>query len=377
VRFERPEITGPLLQRARAGAPLLLAGPPGAGKTTLLQELQAALAREGFAVVSLDLMGAASSPERFVSAALGSLPAERFSSRMGEALEIRRLAAAGRAHGAAAVHALFALWASLDEAGGRPVALLLDEATEIRSLAYFAGLRDVAKPFGEALRARRRGTILTTSFPTHAARFMDFERFDLPPLPLAAFGAFVGSDTAAQLLKASFGWPRYALILLEALRNGDGVALAWAHEMSPGGRLETACRATYESLLLRSRGYGISKALLAMIAHEEGQNLTSIYRQIGRSPGATRDYLGWLMGVDAVRMVKKRYYYVDGLVGAWVRLYGRGRLPTASEIDAAAQELLAEPSPPATEAAAPEAEKLEESPATEPVARRETLMEID
>lgn len=369
LTFERPELIDPLLQRARGGAPLLLAGPPGSGKTTLLQALAAALSREGFAVVSLDLMGAASSPERFVQAALGSLPAERFASRMADALEIRRLSAAGRAHGAAAVQALFALWASLDDAGGRSVALLLDEATEIRSLAYFAGLRDVARPFKEALKARRRGTILATSFPTQAAKLWDFDRLDVPPLEAAHLSPFVSASEAEQILRASYGWARYARILVEALRASGSVAAAWVNEMSPGGRLETACRATYESLLLRNRGYGISKALLAMIAHEEGQNLTAIYREIGRSPGATRDYLGWLLGVDAVKMVKKRYYYVDGLVRRWVKLYGRGRLPTPSEIDAAARELLASETSPGTASAQAE------SPA--PRDRHETLMEID
>src|SRR6185503_2987580 len=352
--------------------PLLLTGPPGAGKTTLLQTLAAALTREGYAVVSLDLMGAASSPERFVQAALGSLPAERFASRMADALEIRRLSAAGRSHGAAAVHALFELWASLDEAGGRPVALLLDEATEIKSLAYFAGLREVAKPFAQALRARRRGTLLASSFPTQATKLLDFERFDLPPLQASALEPFVPSGVAKQVLQASFGWPRYARILLEALGERPDVAAAWTREMAPGERLETACRATYESLLLRSRGYGISKALLAMIAHAEGQNLTAIYREIGRSPGATRDYLGWLLGVDAVKMVKKRYYYVDGLLRQWVCLYGRGRLPNANEIEAAARDVLA-----ATPPAAPEAVVEEGRVAVEPTPRRETLMEID
>ena len=66
LAFERPELIDPLLERVRAGVPVVLAGPPGSGKTTLLQSLAAALVREGFAVVSLDLMGAASSPERFV-----------------------------------------------------------------------------------------------------------------------------------------------------------------------------------------------------------------------------------------------------------------------------------------------------------------------
>lgn len=376
--FARPELLDPLVERACGGAPLLLTGPPGAGKTRLLAELAAALTRQGCGVVFLDLMAAASSPERFVAAALGSLPAERFASRMGEALEIRRLAAAGRARAAAAVEALFSLLASLDDASGRPVVLLLDEVTEIRSLAYFKGLREVAKPFGAALRARPRGTILATSFPTLAARFWAFDAWPLPPLGPAHLAPYVSPPLAEELLRVSLGWPRYARALLEALADGGGVAEAWAREMSAGGRLEQACRATYESLLLRSRGYGMSKALLALIAQHEGQNLTAIYRELGRSPGATRDYLGWLLGVDAVRAIGKRYYYVDGLVREWVRLYGRGRLPTPNEIAAAARELS---SAPEREPEALARHVVVEPPTAEllapPRARRESLMEID
>ncbi len=361
----RQELRASLLPRAREGPPLLVTGPPGAGKTTLFLGLAVELTRDGCVPVYLDLFAAASSPERFVNAALRALPVESFGARLPQALEIRRLAAAGRARGADAVHALLRLLASLDEAQGRRVVLLLDEVTEIRSLAYFAGLRDVARPFEQALVARRRGTFLATSFPTQAAKLWGFERMDLPPLQAAHLSPFLGANAADEILRASFGWARSARILLEALRAGGGVASAWAREMSPGGRLETNCRATYESLLLRSRGYGISKALLAMIAHSEGRNLTAIYREIGRSPGATRDYLGWLLDVDAVKMVGKRYYYVDGLVRQWVRLYGRGRLPTAREIEAAATELLAAPPTPEDEAL------------TETAPRRETLMEID
>lgn len=358
--FERPALLEALLARVRSGAPLLLEGPPGAGKTTLLGLLATALKREGFAVVSLDLMGAASSPERFVAAALGALPAEHFASRMGDALEIRRLAGAGRAHAAEAVHALFSLFASLDEAGGRPVALLLDEATEIRSLAYFKGLREVARPFTAALRARRRGTLLATSFPTLARTLLGIDGREVPPLVAAELQPWAGSATD-EILRLSFGWARHARILLDALPSHAGLAAAWVAEMSPGGRLETACRATYESLLLRSRGYGVSKALLAMIAHQEGQNLTALYRQLGRSPGATRDYLGWLLGVDAVRMLGKRYHFVDGLVACWLRLYGRGRQPLPREIEAAAAELGA----------------LRRDEADEPEKRKESLIEID
>ena len=360
-----------LTARARGGKPVVLTGPAGAGKTTALRALGAELAREGWVPVYLDLMGAASSPDRFAVAALQALPAEKFGKHLARATEIRRLAAAGKAKGADAVQALFALWASLDDAAGHPVVLLLDEATEIRSLAYFAGLRQVDKPFAAALGARRRGTVLASSYPTLARRLWpSLDAIELGPLATADLGpaaraARVDPETLA---RASFGWPRYARILLEAAGTAESLATAWAAEMSEGGRLESACRHTYESLLLRSRGYGMSKAVLAAVAQEEGLNLTALVARLGRTPGAVRDYLGWLVGVDALRMVKKRYVYVDGMVRWWVRLHGRGTPAAEADVRAAAQEMAGgREAPP--EAAPPE---------TEPVrapARREKLVD--
>ena len=331
-----------LLVRARSGKPFLLAGPPGAGKTTALRALGAELAREGWVPIYLDLMGAASSPDRFAIAALSALPAERFGKHLARATEIRRLAGSGKDRGADAVQALFGLWAALDDAAGRPVALLLDEATEIRSLAYFAGLRQVDKPFAAALGARRRGTVLATSYPTLARRLW-------PSLDVVEAGPLGADDLAAAaratrldaetLARASFGWPRYARILLETAGAAGGLASAWAAEMAEGGRIETGCRHTYESLLLRSRGYGMSKAVMAAVAQEEGLNLTALVARLGRTPGAVRDYLGWLLGVDALRMAKKRYAYVDGMVRWWVRLHGRGTPASDAELRAAAAEV--------------------------------------
>ena len=372
--FARPELLGSLLAGARAAHPLLLAGPPGAGKTTLLQHAAAALARQGWVPVYIDLMGAAASPEHFAAAVLDALPAQEFSARLPQALEIRRLIGSGRANGASAVRAVFSLLTSLETAAGRPVALLIDEVTEIRSLAYFDGLREVAAPFAAALEARRQGTLLATSFPSHARRLWSFAEITLPPLAAAELQG-VAADPAA-LVRASFGWPRYAAILIDVLRDGGNLERIWAREMSLGGRLETACRHTYESLLLRSRGYGVSKALLLAVAQAEGSNLTSLYRGLGRSPGATRDYLGWLLAVDALHTVRKRYYYVDGLLRHWVRLHARGRLATAAEVEAAARAVLAPP--PVTGTVAPQAAVpgMEEG-AVEPRARAESLMEID
>lgn len=364
----RDELFRELSAKVRGSPPFLFAGPPGAGKTTLLLRLAEALARDGWAPVYLDLMGAASSPDRFVKTALRALPAEWFGRRLQQATEIRRLADAGRLQGAAAVQALFAFWSSLDEAAGRPVALLLDEATEIRSLAYFAGLREVDRPFRAALSARKRGTLLATSFPTLARRLWPgIETIDAGPVQPHELASLAGreSDRAA-LVRASFGWPRYLRILLERHAEGAGLEAAWADEMSAGGRLETACRHTYESLLLRSRGYGMSKAVLAAVADEEGLNLTALVARIGRTPGAVRDYLQWLVGVDALRMTRKRYAYVDGLLRQWVRLHARGIPPAADEIRRAAREVVGEDT------------THEETPvAAAAPPRRDSLMEID
>lgn len=383
LEVPRPDLEDALFQRAVSGPPLVLTGPPGAGKTTLLRSLAARLSAEGFTPVYLDLMGAASTPERFVIAALGALPAGGFGQRLSQATEIRRLADAGRLKGEQALRALLALWASLDEAGGRRVVLLLDEATEIRSLAYFKGLREVHEPFAAALAARKRGTLLATSFPTAARKLWPFETLaarllegvDLAPLLRDA-------ATAEAVARASCGWPRYARILLDRLgRSGWNVAGAWADAMSFGEPLEVACRATYEALLLRSRGYGISKAALAAVAHDEGLTLTELVPRLGRTPGAVRDYLQWLVGVDALRMLKKRYFYVDGVLRQWVRLHGRGVTATAAELAAAASEIAAGPRTDAPsiapEAARGIAPSEEDRAAAAVTSRRDSLIEID
>ncbi|HUG52483.1 MAG TPA: ATP-binding protein [Vicinamibacteria bacterium] len=334
--FERAELLGEAA-RARQGPPLLLTGPPGAGKTTLLRMLADAVRAEGGEPVYLDLMGAATSPERFVLSALATLPEGMEGRAAARAREAAQLAQGGRAEGLRAVQALFATWAALDAVDGRPVVLLLDEVTEIRSLAYFAGLREVDAPLGAALSSRARGTILATSFPGLARRrWPQLATLPLPPLSALELQAEARRRglrvDGESLATASMGWPRYARVLLDRLLDGMPLVAAWAEEMALGGRLEQACRHTYEVLLLRSRGYGMSKAVLSAVAAEEGLNLTALVARLGRTPGAIRDYLGWLLAVDALRTARKRYYYVDGVLRSWVLLHARGVVATEVEI---------------------------------------------
>jgi hypothetical protein len=112
------------------------------------------------------------------------------------------------------------------------------------------------------------------------------------------------------------------------------------------------------------------------VAEDEGLNLTALVGRIGRSPGAVRDYLGWLLGVDVLRVARKRYFFVDPVVRWWVRLHARGTAAREAEIAAAAREVIH----PAveSEAAAGEPATTASAPGPTPaLPRADTLMEID
>jgi hypothetical protein len=98
----------------------------------------------------------------------------------------------------------------------------------------------------------------------------------------------------------------------------------------------------------------MAKAVLDLVARREGLTLSELQPHLRRSHGAVRDYLGWLLDVDALRQYRKRYYYVDGLLRRWVMLHGAGVPPSQDELRAAAVELLGPPRlPPAGTAGVP------------------------
>ncbi len=327
-QFHRRALVEAALDGIAHGPPQLLAGPLGSGKSSLLRAAAKALERKGWWVVQLDLLQAAASPESFVDAALAALSAERFAPRLREATQIREFADAGREGTPRAVKALLDLWSVLDSSDGKPVALLLDEVSEIRTLTTFKGLRRIEERLATNLEARGVGTLATTSFPGLAPSFARWPRIAAAPLdPDDLLDTLRDAADRATLSRAAGGVVGHASVLAGRLRDGLDLASAWADEMAPGGRLETACHRSYESLLLRSRGYGMAKATLLAVANAEGSNLTALVKRVGRTPGAVRDYLGWLLDVGAVRMEKKRYYFEDPVLRSWVQLYGRGLNP--------------------------------------------------
>jgi hypothetical protein len=115
------------------------------------------------------------------------------------------------------------------------------------------------------------------------------------------------------------GRPAYVRALAEELADmrehggGDPIS-ALGSLLAPGGRLARECGFCYELRLHRARGYGALKAILDIVAEEEGLTLTEISQRLQRTPGSTKDYLSWLEDVDLVIGRQKRYSFIDRTV---------------------------------------------------------------
>ena len=109
-----------------------------------------------------------------------------------------------------------------------------------------------------------------------------------------------------------------------------GVGLAGL--LATEGRLATLCEFSYELRLHRARGYGALKAILEILADEEGLTLTEISLRLQRTPGSTKDYLSWLEDVDLVTSRQKRYTFTDPLLRVWVRLHCRPSAPSEDDL---------------------------------------------
>ena len=132
------------------------------------------------------------------------------------------------------------------------------------------------------------------------------------------------------------GRPCYVRAILDAMSwmsdgaGADPVA-ALVALLGAEGSLARHCRFSYELRLHRARGYGALKAILEVLAEEEPLTLTAISQRLGRTPGSTKDYLGWLEDVDLVVVERKRYRFADPLLRLWVRLQARSG-PTSDDV---------------------------------------------
>jgi hypothetical protein len=345
--------------------PVLLGGC-GSGRSSLLQQLRERLGRGAAQYIDIDRT--ATTPERFLKALTAVSP-----------FPVADTSSAGPASARAAFDATLGFFTRARTAASEPATFLLDEFLELRTFESFPGLRRVQHEFVDGLAGSGNRFVLTSRYTARALRLLRdrsarFEVIHIPALTLEDTLDMLGPIARADGQDPDFltrtvaaladGRPAYVRGLVDELAmmrehggagSGDAIG-ALAALLAPDGRLCRLCNYSYELRLHRARGYGALKAILEILAEDEGLTLTEISLRLQRTPGSTKDYLSWLEDVDLVTSRQKRYSFTDPLLRVWVRLHCR---PSAPSEDDVAREVhrYALPRLPASDAPKPEPPK--------------------
>ena len=334
-----------VLEASPSRIPVLLGGC-GSGRTTLLQQLRERIGRTDAQYI--DVERTATTPERWLRAIGATSP-----------FPVQDLVRTGaRPSFDAAMEFLSRARTSASE----PATFLLDEFLELRTFESFPGLRRVLHDFIDGLAASGNRFVLSSRYVARALRVLRdrparFEVIHMPALGVDETLGILGPDPGANpemdahdaeylartVQSLGDGRPAYVAALAEELtaareRGRPGTAAvtdpisALAALMAPHGALARQCGFCYELRLHRARGYGALKAILEILAEEEGLTLTEISHRLQRTPGSTKDYLSWLEDVDLVASRQKRYSFTDPLLRVWVRLHCRASAPTEDDL---------------------------------------------
>src|SRR5215470_2889340 len=312
--------------------PVLLGGC-GSGRTTLLHQLRERLGRTG--ALYLDVERTATTPERFLRAVVASSP-----------FPVSEPPPAGAR---AAFDATLAFLSRARNGSGEPVTMLLDEFLELRTFESFPGLRRVLHDLVDGLSSSGNRFVLTSRYVARTLRLLRdassrFEIIHMPGPAARPADAIRGDSSSGPYIARTIqaladGRPAYVRALADELsdmrdhdRAVDDPIGALAALLAPEGRLAKHCSFCYELRLHRARGYGALKAILEILAEEEGLTLTEISQRLQRTPGSTKDYLSWLEDVDLVTSRQKRYSFTDPLLRVWVRLHCRPSAPTEDDL---------------------------------------------
>ena len=329
------------LEATPSRIPVLLGGC-GSGRTALLRQIGERVGRS--TAQYIDVERSATTPERFLGAVAAASP---FAGAAVPAADSAR----------AAFDATLARFDQARANGADPALFLLDEFLELRTFESFPGLRRVLFEFIDALAASGNRFVLSSRYTARALRLLRdrparFEVIQMPPLTLedtvhmlnTSGGSMSAGDAhdveyiAGAVQALGDGRPAYVRAIIDELvsmrgHGGGGDAIsALVAQLAADSRLAMSCRFSYELRLHRARGYGALKAILDILADEEGLTLTEISQRLRRTPGSTKDYLSWLEDVDLVTSRQKRYTFSDPLLRVWVRLHCRTTAPSDDDL---------------------------------------------
>jgi len=225
--------------------------------------------------------------------------------------------------------------------------LILDEFQEVRTLENFPGAKNALALFRAVLQlqagmlymlAGSAVTVLTRILSDPAAPlFAQFAKMSLGPfsreetmqLVIKLLPEATDPEIAYTIHHLTGGHPFYIQALcrraatrVEALGmplSPETVKEAFVVEsLSTSGRIYDFCRYMYDLSLQQATGYGSLKAVLQILAAEEGLTASDVGRQLRVAPATASDYLRWLREVNLVSLQEGRYYFRDPVLRYWV-----------------------------------------------------------
>ena len=231
----------------------------------------------------------------------------------------------------------------------REVSLMLvfDEFQEIRTLENYPNSRNVIALYRSEIQTQSKiQYILAGSAITILSNMLSdpqsplftqftrlsvgtFSRESTRELAIKLVGGTLGEDLYPVIHSLTNGHPYYITALCRRLNyfidvvkhpvSSDTIKQAFLVEtLTPGGRIYDFCRYVYDLSLQKASGYGSLKAILQILAVEEGLTTSQIARKLHVTPGSASDYLRWLCGVDLTTEKDHTYYYRDPILRFWV-----------------------------------------------------------
>ncbi|PKO20993.1 MAG: hypothetical protein CVU38_17210 [Chloroflexi bacterium HGW-Chloroflexi-1] len=355
-------------------------GPRRIGKTLLLKEFlrQTLGQKTAVAPVYMDFTFLCSSPEQFATGYVGHIcywlttqgkenpepyltPTELSTQLLlvGErdlykAIQpITRLLERAHVDRQALLRQTFRLPQVIGEQRGIPLLLICDEFQEIRTLERFAESKNVLALFRAALQSQEgvlyllagsAVTVLTQILSDPAAPlFAQFAKLPLGPFSREGTAQLVArllpeatdSEIAFTIHHLTGGYPFYiqALCRRTATRvaalgmplSPETAKEAFVVEtLSPSGRIYDFCRYIYDLSLQQAAGYGSLKAILQVLAADEGLTVADVARRLRVTSATASDYLRWLREVSLVSLQAGRYYFRDPVLRYWVAYATQG-----------------------------------------------------
>ena len=231
--------------------------------------------------------------------------------------------------------------------------LIFDEFQEIRTLIHYPNSQNVLALLRSEMQSQSgilyilsgsAVSVLTDMLSNpNSPLFVQFTRLSIGPfnrqdtgqLTLKLTNGQAGAEVWPLVHSLTCGHPFYITALCRRLMNlveaadrplnADTVKQAFLTEtLAPHGRIYDFCRYVYDLSLQKAVGYGSLKAVLQLLATEDGLTASDVARRLRVTSASASDYLRWLQEVDLITERDRGYYFRDPVLRFWVAHVVRG-----------------------------------------------------